>query len=358
MLRDIFKGAVASAYRQVFGTAGQSLFVDSFNRTDGSINPAEDGSTYEAVRGTFQVSGNKASSLTDSNYPIAAIQGFTPDATVMVSGTTGTGAALWVTDSGNWWAVGITQQPESCNCVEYYNSYTYTYSYSYISGYNAVVCNAYNNSCCSYYTNCVAYNSSNCCGYTCYGYNTSNCCGNCCYGYNAKGNCKGYYCCCYNGSNCQGNYCSCYNGSNCAAYSGPICGSYSGCNNCISYSGGNANYATGYANATGYSGPYYNCETCYPTYIKIFQSVNNVVSTVASNLISAVAQSLKITTSGEQITIKAYSDTAHVSQIGSDIVYNATGATLFPKFGLTVVPSDYGQTYDIDSVQIGPDSIV
>jgi hypothetical protein len=356
MLRDAFRGAIASAYRKVIGTAGSNPFNDDFNRADGSINPAEDGGLWQAIRGTFQVSSNKASSLTDSNYPIAAVSSFTNDVTIDIKGTTGSGAALWVTDSGNWWSVGVAQAPEDCNCVEYYNSYTYTYSYSYIASYNQGNCAANNNSCCGYY--CLYNSGGNCAGYSCASYNTSNCCGYTCYGYNAY-NSKNK-----TGGNCQGNYCSCYNGSNCASYScssyNPIvCGAYTcsdntSCNNCASYNTGNPNYATGYSNATGYSGPYYNCQTCYPAYIRIFQSVGNVVSTIVNSKITTVVNSLKVTTAGNQITVKAYSDSNQVTQIGSNIVYTATGATIFPRFGLTVVPSTYGQTYQVDEITITP----
>lgn len=352
MLRDVFKGAVSSAYRKVIGTAGSNPFNDDFNRSNGAINPAEDGGVWEAIKGTFQISSNKASSLTDSSHPIAAVTSFTNDVTIDITGTTGSGAALWVTDSGNWWAVGITQEPQDCNCTEYYNSYTYSYYYEYVSSWNTANCTSWTNYCCSYYNYCSSYNSSNCCGYTCGSYNSSNCCGYSCYGYNAKGNCKGYYCSCYNGSNCAGYYCSCYNGSNCAGYT-TICEDYS-CANCNAYNTSNPVYtgATGYA--TGYSGPYYNCQTCYPSYIRIFQSVSNVVSTIVSQSISSVVQSLKVSTSGNQITAKAYSDSAQVTQVGSDLVYTATGATIFPKFGITVVPSTYGQTYEVNEVTITP----
>jgi hypothetical protein len=41
-----------------------------------------------------------------------------------------------------------------------------------------------------------------------------------------------------------------------------------------------------------------------------------------------------------------------VTQVGSDIVYNATGAVIKPKFGITVVPSSYGQGYSVDEITI------
>jgi len=348
MLRDIFRGSLSSAFRKVIGTAGSNPFNDDFNRTDGSINPAEDGGVWQAIRGTFQISGNKASSLNDSNYPIAAVDSFTSNVDIDIKGTTGTGAALWVTDSGNWWSVGTVQTSEQCNCTEYYNSYTYTYSYYAFFGYNQESCAAYNNTCCS--SDCVAWNQVNCANYGCICYNSSNCCDYSCYGYNAKGNCKGYYCSCYNGSNCCGYDCTQYNSANCTQYA---C-DYS-CNNCISWNG-NAIYGLVSGNATGYNGPYYNCQTCYPSYIRVFQSASNIVTTMLTQAVSAVVQSIKVKTSGNQITVKAYSDANQVTQIGSDIVYTATGAAITPRFGITVVPSSYGQTYAVDEVTITPNS--
>jgi hypothetical protein len=359
MFRDIFRGSLSSAFRKVIGTAGSNPFNDDFNRTDGSINPAEDGGVWQAIRGTFQVSGNKASSLNDSNYPIAAVDSFTSNVDVDIKGTTGAGAALWVTDSGNWWSVGAVQTSESCNCTEYYNSYTYTYYYTYISGYNQGNCVRNNNDCCAS-NYCLYYSGGNCAAYECVAYNTSNCCGFSCYGYNAYnsrnktgGNCMGNFCSCYNGSNCAATGCSAYNPIVCGQYA---CSDYTSCNNCAEYNAGNPNYAEASANATGYNGPYYSCQTCYPSYIRVFQSASNVVTTMLTQAVSAVVQSLKVKTNGNQITVKAYSDANQVTQIGSDIVYTATGAAIAPRFGITVVPSSYGQTYNVDEVTITPNS--
>lgn len=350
MLRDAFRGAIASAYRKVIGTAGSNPFDDDFNRADGSLNPAEDGGTWQAVRGSFQVSGNKASSLTDANYPIAAVTSFTSNVDVDIVGTTGAGAALWVTDSGNWWGVGVAQESVSCNCTEYYNSYVYSYVFEYISGYNQGNCNSYNGACCA--SNYCLYNvGGNCANYACWGYNTSNCSANCCWGYNAKGNCKGYYCCGYNPSYCQGYYCDGYNPITCGQYA---CSDYNSCNNCISFNQGNPIYASETRYAYGYNGPYYSCQTCYPSYIRIIQSASNVVSTIVNEAVSSVVQSFKVMTRGNEIRVKAYSDTAQVTQIGSDIVYTATGAVIAPRFGMTVIPSNSNQTYSIDKVTITP----
>jgi len=143
------------------------------------------------------------------------------------------------------------------------------------------------------------------------------------------------------------------NGSNCNAYG---CIDSNSCNTCASNYPDTPNYGNITANATGYNGPYYNCQTCYPSYIRVFQSASNVVTTMLTQAVSAVVQSLKVKTSGNQITIKAYSDANQVTQIGSDIVYTATGAAIVPRFGITIVPSSYGQTYTIDEVTITPNS--
>lgn len=128
---------------------------------------------------------------------------------------------------------------------------------------------------------------------------------------------------------------------------------YSGCNNCISYNTSNPNYTTRYANGSTVEGPFYNCQTCYPRYIRVFQSVANTISTIATHALGQVGfGSLRVETSGNQITAKAYSDTNLVTQVGNDLVLTATGAVLEKRFGITVVPSSYEQGYSIGEVAI------
>lgn len=375
-MRDIFKGVVAS-----FGKA----FKDTFNRADSSsLGTSSSGTPWQVYRGSFSIQSNKAVAAS-SGHAIAAVQTMSQDVDIQLSDIeNGVGASLWVTDAGNWWAVGVFQQSEDCACTPYYNTYNYTYSYEEISGYNTPTCTTYNNGICGYqnicisysyfctggYNTCASYNAQTCSQYTCYGYNTSNCCGYSCYGYNAYnsrnktgGNCQGYYCSCYNGSNCQGNYCSQYAPGNCASYScsgwGTQCVAsyneayYVGCNNCIAYNTSNPNYVTKYANGSYTEGPFYNCSTCYPRYIRVFQSVGNTISTIFTHLIGQVTiASLRVQTSGNQITAKAYSDTNLVTQVGDTLVYTATGAVLEQRFGITVVPSSYAQGYSIGEVAI------
>lgn len=86
--------------------------------------------------------------------------------------------------------------------------------------------------------------------------------------------------------------------------------------------------------------------TTYSEYLKIKQSVSSTVSEITSSLISATQsiKSLLVSITGNQITARAYSDTNFVTQIGSDLVYTATGATVTSKYGIAVSPSSYNQS--------------
>ena len=92
-----------------------------------------------------------------------------------------------------------------------------------------------------------------------------------------------------------------------------------------------------YASGTSYT---------YSEYLTIRQSVASTVSVITSALISTAQTigSLKVFTSGNQITARAFSDTNFVTQIGSDLVYTATGATLTSQYGISVSPSAYNQS--------------
>jgi hypothetical protein len=375
-IKDVFRGVAQSTRKR---------FYDNFNRTNQSgLGTATDGSTWNTLRGSFSISSNTAVGV-DTNYPMANQTMPFSNVEIDLLGTTqGSAASLWVTDSGNWWAVGMTQEPESCNCTYYYtastNYYTgYTAVYtagnlnsSYTNGnWNVANCNAttctggYNASNCAT-ANCVAYNGTTCNNYACNGYNAYVC--NSYNAYNSKtktgGNCNAY-----SGGNCAGYRCSgSYNAVNCAAYG---CSAYN-TQTCISYTCNaynsyyyNGNVVNGYYNAptlwyyntntestTTYSGPFASCSTCYPQYIRIIQSVANTVSVVTQWSIGTLAQSLKIKTSGSQITVSAYSDTSLVTQIGSDLIYTPTGVAVTPVFGLTVIPSSYNQGYATDSIEI------
>jgi hypothetical protein len=84
----------------------------------------------------------------------------------------------------------------------------------------------------------------------------------------------------------------------------------------------------------------------FASYVKIRKSVNNVVSTVSSNLVSTVAtiKSILVQTLGNEITVKSFSDADLVTQIGSDLVYTATGAVVNAKYGISISEAEYDQS--------------
>ena len=342
-------------------------FYDGFTRTNAaSIGTADDGSLWNVIRGSFSISANQVVGANNS-YPMATVSMPTTNNQIkVVSSSQGAAAALWVTDSGNWWAVGMTQEPENCNCTYYYNTTYYYYAstcLAYNPGtYNGVNCNGtFNTSnCASTSLNCSGnYNTSNCSGFisSCTGgYNGSNCNN---YAYNTTNKttrCSGSY----NSSNCNGYSSGCsggYNASNCNAFT-YVCNAYNASNCNGTFNTSNLNGATPYYYACNLqgstvNGPFASCSTCYPQYIRIFQSVANTISLVTQWSVSAtLAAAFKVKTSGSQITVSVYSDAAAVTQIGTDLVYTPTGVTITPVNGITVMPSTYNQGYSIDSVEI------
>lgn len=366
-----------------FASSIRKKFSDTFDRSNStSLDRSSDGSIWRSIRGAFQISSNAANSNADSNYPLSVQDMPTTNNQIDIYGATqGSSAALWVTDSGNWWAVGIRQEPTNCNCTYYYNTnqysyttggnaftYSYVYSYTYytLDAKNFCIGGYANGSNCNNYA-CNGYNTSNCNNYACNGYNTANCI---VYnGYNYK-NKTGGTCAAYNTATCIGYRCSgSYNASNCVGYR--CSGSYNVSNYvCTTYGyelGTTPTYspATGYTYAYDYaynsyvttyayttSGPYQSCQTCYPQYIRIIQSVANTVSTITEWALDSIAQSFRVKNVDNQITISAYSDANQVTQIGTDLVYTPTGATITTSAGIMVSPSSYNQGYSIDAVEI------
>lgn len=91
----------------------------------------------------------------------------------------------------------------------------------------------------------------------------------------------------------------------------------------------------------------------FASYVKIRKSVNNVVSTVSSTLVSTVStiKSILVQTLGNQITVRSFSDPNLVTQIGNDLVYTATGAIVSTKYGISLSTAEYDQS-DIIGTEI------
>lgn len=96
----------------------------------------------------------------------------------------------------------------------------------------------------------------------------------------------------------------------------------------------------------------FNCQTCYPQYIRLMQSSAGIVTEIFKWAVTTTIKSLRIKTKGDELTISSYSDASLTTQIGNDIVYTPTGVTVQPRHGITIQPSVYEQAYTIGGITI------
>lgn len=347
-------------------------FSDNFIRdnTSNTLGITEDGSRWDILKGIFKIFGGRATSDTDPNsYPMATVTMPYEDVSLdLLEIDNGSSAALWVTGSGDWWAVGLDQEIVDCNCDV------------------GTECNRWNSS------NCARRNDSNCNRWECSSYSGNNR-GSCsrwnqtninfecvewrrtsyprcsrwdsfgrctrvnyvtylnCERYGIEdinyGNCAFYP---WNANNCTGNSCNRWNSTNCIAYNAKTC------NQWFEFT--------------------FNCETCYPQYIRVLQSVGNTISTVFSKLISPTfreflspnnntlyeqdnlndptVKSMSLRTSGKEISIDVYEGLALEDQInvGETIVYEPTNAEVTARYGIMIKPSEYNQQNFIGEIDI------
>ena len=85
--------------------------------------------------------------------------------------------------------------------------------------------------------------------------------------------------------------------------------------------------------------------TVFDQKVSIRQSIAGNVQLLTSWVVSSsqVIRSLLVRTRGTQVTVKPYSDGNLVSQVGDDLVYTATGASVNTRFGITLSPSPDNQ---------------
>jgi hypothetical protein len=384
----------------IFSSAAAAVrkrFFDNFNRADQSgLGTATDGSRWRQIRGSFNISGNKAVGA-DNNYPMAVADMPFSNVDIAITGATqGSAAALWVTDSGNWWAVGIDQTSvttcQTCSDVTANSGSNCSGSFN-TANWNCITPGS--NSSCTVPGNTFGGNGQNSFAYF--------------FGGNAQNSFKTWNAAtCTGGFNSSFTFCAAFGPGNCRAWrstppknctatNAPICNSTGFVpSNCKSFSPGNENInswnpiqfgnfnswnaistnpcqawtTTWFCQTPGPQNSVFcnaawnadvpvawntfscNCVTTYPQYIRIMKSVGSVVSEVFSTTIGAVAQSFRVKTNGNQITVKAYSDPSLVTQIGSDIVHTPTGVTVTSTYGITIDPSSYNQGYSVDGVEI------
>jgi hypothetical protein len=289
-------------------------FIDTFSRgnTSGDLGIAVDGSRWNPLRGTWQIGSSLANS-TDaaSSYPAAVVAMPNPNVTITLGSiSTGTGALLWASDSANWWGVDIWQ-----------TSYSNTNYTTNVAGYSCNCGTTTNSTCIGWYTA------------SCYNCVQSSCCP-VCNSWNSNTSKNSAYCSSYS----YYNYTTCTYTASCTT-------------NCSSsYSTTSCNCAgTPYYSTTASGTSYY-----YPKYIRVLQSIANAVSQIVTGSLgdSTTIGSLKAIISGTTITAKAFSDSTATTQVGSDLVYTATGAAVTPMYGIVITPSSYAQGTTIGSITI------
>ena len=307
-------------------------FKDNFLRSNETLERSSDGGLWNTLRGSWSVSSNKLyTSTSASEYPIVSVDALSASVDISIKDISqGTTAALWVTDSGNWWGLGIDQvtlvgdnnNATGCDCATCtganYEGYYYACGTNYCQGANSYYCcNVIGNRYCSSYntSNCKSWYYSKETGKVCTGgYNTSNCAS-----YNS-GNCN------ENPPYCIGNY-----------YTYP-CGT---------------NYCVGY-NITGYYTYTCGCVTCYPQYVRLIKSISDTVSTVFSSFISnnLIIRSIKTLVRGDKVVAEIYENSDLTGKIGSDLIYEPTGVALTTRYGVIVKPSSYNQGSTSGEIEI------
>ena len=335
----------------------KKYFQDTFNRANETLDKSSDGTVWKIWGpALWSVVSNKASTSTSASaYPLATVSAPSSNVTVSLKGVSqGSTAALWVTDSNQWWGIGIDQTTVSasalnpteraitgCNCqtctnpgtVANYN-YVAAYVYSVGTGNYNYVCNAASYPVASYNYTCNVYNTGSCNNasrYPCNQFSEGMC------------NVYSYYC-----DRTGNRYCN--NSMYPIASYSYMCNSAAYPQNYYYVTGANAAYPEGNYNATTYYEC--NCQTCYPQYVRFIQYISGTLTTLSSWIVSTVINSLKVTTSGSSTTTKIYSDANLVSQIGSDLTYTPTGVTITPNYGIMVKPSSYSQGNTIDEITI------
>jgi hypothetical protein len=311
-----------------FGQIASSVrkrFVDIFSarsNTTGSLGIATDGSQWDAVNGTIQVTTGAATATTTptaggagTTYPMATVTLPVQNNSISLAGTNeGSAVALWVQSSSDWWLVSVegTQNTVTNYASAQNYNYAFTQSMTYASG--------------TAFTQSTNFTSSS--GFSSFSSGTT---------FNSATRTVG------SPFAFQRFWASSPGGTTFAFVT--------------NYFGATSNFsATAFTSTAGpfstftSAGTFYTyasgTTTTYNEFLRVRQSVASTVSIITSQLISTVAsiKSLLVSTSGNQITAKAYSDNNFVTQIGADLVYTATGATVNTKYGLAVSPSTYNQS--------------
>lgn len=302
-------GAAAKAYGMMANA--KRIITDTFNRANGSLGTSSSGYLWSALRGTWSISSNQATSSDAGNtYPLATVDVGAQNVIVSADITDGgPGVAFWVTDANSWWASAVNYSTSSTftgTTVVYQTGLGYWSGTLQPSGYYIdCSCGGFWDGelgCCQDgYGNCV------CSGY----YTTYSCTGPGGNPSSGGGNCGTYY----------------------PATFDSYCGSKVGSGDC-------------------------NEITNYITELKVYKNVSGSITTETTQQLNSntsaysKVNSIKVTTNGEQITAIGYSNSGLSSQLGSSITLNASGANRGPKSGIIKTPSTLNAGNIIDNFSV------
>jgi hypothetical protein len=82
--------------------------------------------------------------------------------------------------------------------------------------------------------------------------------------------------------------------------------------------------------------------------MSLIKSIASTVSTVSSSLFSAAVQSFKVSISGNQATVSAYSNSSYSSQIGNSLSSSMENPQKTSQHGIIKSSSTYQQGSSID----------
>ena len=353
----------------------RKFFSDNFQRadTEDGLGFTAAGSRWDIKRGIWRILGGAAYSPPESeNFPIATVNMPYQDVEISFTGfQNGAGASLWVTDGGNWWGLGLEQEEVDCNCSTATDCNRWNQA-GLCDRWNVGVCDRWNTRDCNRWQ-CSSWNANTCSG----GFNTNECTrwfesvecigwsGACTVFSGSLGRCvqwsgvctsrrttrpcdrwSGSNCRRWSGQNCSGNTCNRWNAGNCNRWTTRNCNQWTveSCNQWFEFT--------------------FNCQKCYPQWIRVFQSVNSTVTTMARFLITKsfssepspqggltlffqtvftnkIIEAAKVFTKNREIKVDLYHDVLFEDKVDveQEIIYNATGAAVNPSYGILVIPS-------------------
>lgn len=352
---------------------------DTFTRTtSGSIGTADTGQVWETLAGTWFSNGSQAQSNTAAtSYPVARVNYGDVSATVSATPSPGTGPAVWVNSSGDWYAAVLYEDqangtyPCNCSCNGHYEYYPIWCD----CGANCSVCGS-TSSTSTYgaigtqtgttYVYSGSATATDSCPYASYPYLSQGRCWNSSFSAyttpTTTYSCSGGTVCCQPGVN------SCYIAQATYTYSCNPGDTLSGttcthttttCNSCSSPSCGQCGtgsyFVSGgsYPSCDGYGSSCQICGTLITRYfLRLIKSVGGAISyPVADIALSSEPATISIAASNGVLSYKAYSDTSMTNILGSGTHTPSTPITA-TYHGIVKTPSAYAQGSTVDNVSI------